>query len=95
MAPNLPSFAHAIIASNPNPQPYTYYFSWYFSTFASFIFYVAFSKLFPPRSSFVEEAVYELSSVDEGEVDYSSQGGSTPGMGEKEKDYETAGVVAV
>jgi len=75
-------------------QPYTYYFSWYFSTFASFIFYVAFSKLFPPRSSFVDEAVYELSSVDDDQIDYSSQGASS-GIQEKEKDYETTGVVAV
>ncbi|CEQ42610.1 SPOSA6832_04443 [Sporobolomyces salmonicolor] len=28
LAPNLPAFAHAVDASNPDVQPYTYYFSW-------------------------------------------------------------------
>lgn len=88
LAPNLPSFAHAINAANPNPQPYTYFFSWYFSTFASFIFYMTFSKLFPPRASFVDEAVTELSSVTEHEVDYSSHGASSTEP-EKDPDYKT------
>ncbi|GAA5928883.1 hypothetical protein JCM1841_001285 [Sporobolomyces salmonicolor] len=36
LAPSLPAFAHAVDASNPDVQPYTYYFSWYFSTIISF-----------------------------------------------------------
>ncbi|BGO94861.1 hypothetical protein NBRC10512v2_006654 [Rhodotorula toruloides] len=39
LAPNLPAFAHAVDPKNPNPQPYTYYFSWYMSTFGAFAVY--------------------------------------------------------
>ncbi|GAA5920750.1 hypothetical protein JCM5296_004673, partial [Sporobolomyces johnsonii] len=59
LAPNLPSFAHAIDASNPDVEPYTYYFSWYFSTVTAFFWYLLINKLFPPTSSLIEEAVYE------------------------------------
>ncbi|GAA5886534.1 hypothetical protein JCM6882_001678 [Rhodosporidiobolus microsporus] len=89
-APNLPSFAHAIDASNPDPQPWTYMFSWYFSTICSFFWYCLFSYVFPPRSSFVDEAVYEVY-----ELEYeNSRNTSTAGDKVEEKEHD-AGIVPV
>ncbi|GAA5948563.1 hypothetical protein JCM21900_005172 [Sporobolomyces salmonicolor] len=92
LAPNLPAFAHAVGASNPDVQPYTYYFSWYFSTITSFFWYLLFNKLFPPTSSLIEEAVYETDTL---ETDSEQATGSAEGW-QKETDKEpTADVVSV
>ncbi|GAA5929763.1 hypothetical protein JCM1841_002640 [Sporobolomyces salmonicolor] len=92
LAPNLPAFAHAVDASNPDVQPYTYYFSWYFSTITSFFWYLLFNKLFPPTSSLIEEAVYETDML---ETDSEQATGSAEGW-QKETDKEpTADVVSV
>ncbi|TNY18373.1 permease for cytosine/purines, uracil, thiamine, allantoin-domain-containing protein, partial [Rhodotorula diobovata] len=57
-APNLPSFAHAVNAANPDVQPYTYHFSWFFSTFTAIFWYWLLNWLFPARATFIDEAVY-------------------------------------
>lgn len=62
-APNLPSFAHAVNAANPDVQPYTYHFSWFFSTFTAIFWYWLLNWLFPARATFIDEAVYEVHSV--------------------------------
>ncbi|GAA6021271.1 hypothetical protein JCM10207_002599 [Rhodosporidiobolus poonsookiae] len=90
-APNLPSFAHAVMPSNPNPQPYTYMFSWYFSTATSFFWYLLINKLFPPHSSFVDEAVYEVYSLEYPETASASGGGEKV---DEDKLY-AAGIVPV
>ncbi|GAA5873798.1 hypothetical protein JCM1840_002076 [Sporobolomyces johnsonii] len=92
LAPNLPSFAHAIDASNPDVEPYTYYFSWYFSTVTAFFWYLLINKLFPPTSSLIEEAVYETDVL---ETDSEQATGSAEGY-QKETDKEPiADVVSV
>ncbi|GAA5852070.1 hypothetical protein JCM8547_000148 [Rhodosporidiobolus lusitaniae] len=91
MAPNLPGFAHAIIPSNPDVQPWTYMFAWYFSTITAFFWYLLFSWAFPPRSSFVDAAVYEMSEVG---TDSNMQAGSIEKTYEQDKDCRS-GVVAV
>lgn len=76
LAPNLPAFAHAIDpVSNPDLQPYTYRFSWYFSTIVGGLTYYIINLISPPKRSFVPEAVYDipltegLVEVEEGEDD--------------------------
>ncbi|GAA5899926.1 uncharacterized protein JCM6883_006035 [Sporobolomyces salmoneus] len=88
LAPNLPAFAHAIDPSNPDVQPYTYRFSWFFSTFASAILYLAINFFFPPTSSLIEEAVYDIS---ETEFDVGSEEG-VEGTSEKKKDSDDLNV---
>ncbi|BGP10728.1 putative permease C29B12.14c [Rhodotorula toruloides] len=92
LAPNLPAFAHAVDPKNPNPQPYTYYFSWYMSTFGAFVWYLLFNYLFPPHSSFVDEAVYEVGTIEYSESTVASS--AEKGEVDAEKD-DAAGVVAV
>ncbi|KAI5481372.1 NCS1 allantoate transporter [Pseudohyphozyma bogoriensis] len=90
LAPNLPAFANAIDPSNPNVQPYTYYFGWYFSTALSCVTYLLLNKVFPPTSSFVPEAVYELDFPEQGTGTHSE-----PSLPESEKDKSAAYVGAV
>ncbi|BGP27027.1 NCS1 allantoate transporter [Rhodotorula toruloides] len=92
LAPNLPAFAHAVNPMNPNPQPYTYYLSWYMSTFGAFVWYLFFNALFPPHSSFVDEAVYEVGTIEYSESTVVSN--AEKGEGDAEKEF-VAGVVAV
>lgn len=80
-APNLPSFAHAIDPTNPNVEPYTYFMSWYFSTVTACFWHYLFSRLFPPHSCFVEEAVYEV-----GTLDYTDDGEAAVGVEKEEED---------
>ncbi|BGP19360.1 hypothetical protein JCM10213v2_007449 [Rhodosporidiobolus nylandii] len=63
-APNSIGFAHAVDSSNPDAQPFTYFIAWYVASFVALCCYLALSFAFPPRSSFVEEAVYEVSQLD-------------------------------
>ncbi|GAA5954119.1 hypothetical protein JCM3765_005295 [Sporobolomyces pararoseus] len=91
LAPNLPAFAHAITPSNPDVQPYTYRFSWVFSTVTSAFWYLLINYIFPPKSSLIEEAVYDIS---ETEFDVGSEE-SIEGSkeGKKELDTMQTGVV--
>ncbi|GAA5847135.1 hypothetical protein JCM3766R1_001721 [Sporobolomyces carnicolor] len=79
LAPNLPAFAHAIDAANPDVQPYTYRFSWLFSTVTSAVWYLLINYAFPPKSSLIDEAVYEIYETD---LDANSEEG-LEGVGEK------------
>ncbi|GAA5942651.1 uncharacterized protein JCM15063_000851 [Sporobolomyces koalae] len=61
LAPNLPAFAHAIDPKNPDIQPFTYRFSWLFSTATAALWYLMINYCFSPKSSLLDEAVYEVS----------------------------------
>ncbi|GAA6009146.1 hypothetical protein JCM11491_005769 [Sporobolomyces phaffii] len=82
LGPNLPAFAHAIDPTNPNVQPYTYRFSWLFSTVTSAFWYLLINFIFPPKSSLIDEAVYDISETN---LDNDSEEG-IEGSHEKKKD---------
>ena len=75
-APNLPAFAHAIDPKNPNVQPYTYYFSWYFATVVSGTLYYVLNRFFPPTATFVDEAIYETTLVMQSLEEEEEKGGA-------------------
>jgi hypothetical protein len=62
------------------------------STFGAFVWYLLFNYLFPPHSSFVEEAVYEVGTVEYLESTVASS--AEKGEVDADKEY-AAGVVAV
>jgi NCS1 family nucleobase:cation symporter-1 len=67
-------------------------FSWYFSTVTAIFWYLLINFIFPPKSSFVETAVYEVYDLEyEGSVAGPS---SVEGQTDEEKDI-SAGVPAV
>ncbi|GAA6032737.1 hypothetical protein JCM8097_000767 [Rhodosporidiobolus ruineniae] len=94
LAPNLPGLAHAVNPSNPNVQPYTYYFSWGFAVVASIVMYWGICLVFPPTASFVAEARYEIDEIEKPAVVKYEGGGSSEGDLEK-KEGSSADVIAV
>ncbi|GAA5887534.1 hypothetical protein JCM6882_001441 [Rhodosporidiobolus microsporus] len=93
LAPNLPGLAHAVDPSNPDVQPYTYFFAWGFAVAASGILYYVICLVFPPTSSFIDYKLYDLEDVDDvPAVPYAGSGSS---QAEEKKDQSSTGVLEV
>ncbi|GAA5832194.1 hypothetical protein JCM11251_004274 [Rhodosporidiobolus azoricus] len=95
LAPNLPGLAHAVDPSNPDVQPYTYYFSWGFAVAASGISYYLICLVFPPRSSFIDYKLYELEDAEDIPPSTIPYAGSGSSQVEEKKLEPSTGVIEV